>query len=833
MLELDENAWGHMHQAAYRGFLKSLKRFVEEDSSALESETNDDLRATPFLLAVASGNLETVECLLELGAKIEAINNQNHGAVEICALKGYTELLVYFLNKEDEKLPVWKKLIQFLGSDLEEEAEACGKSLQQLTDPSGSHYKKHREQLYNNGVVPAIIKMVGSTIADHVKGPTITCLINILESDDVQDQFVNSGGIQTFVKQLKSTNETVVRLVAMVLEKLTAKHTDLVVKHQAVPVLHKVIQTIKTTEVLVPVLKTLSNIAKGNPVNQKSIGTTPGFFDHLVQLARDNTDAPLLVGLTEAVDNIVRDERSNQNAFIGVDGTEILMEALVRHARSKDVLLNTVSAIHSLAENNLAAQDHLSDQGVQKQLMNMLKKSRADELQEKTGMALWALAGDDVDKQRKMAEGIGVTNLIEFLNSQRENLHYISSEGLSVLSQGPLSQYDEIRKANGIQPLIRLLNSDKDFDHIILSVVRTLRYLSVGIGNVPFQANQEAIDKYGGIAKLLQLMVYGKDEMIKVEAALTLGHVALGRDNILNKIHATNDFSYIRILKMMYAKEDMVRLLAGSALATFAYNNISQQKEISEQGGVRFNCFVPFLRSTDEFYRCNAAFQVVILSLIIPDEEQATSSAVGIKLLVELLQESKSDHILALAADCIARLAHTRAGVPAAIIAIKGVDYLFDLLDSASVLVEGCASIALSYLSYNHTGERRLLYRCRSDPYLKKVLNKYTKKNHRLSEAFIEGWKHSKRVGLPPIPDDRIKRVEINDDIPLADSPNDTSGVDSSTTHIDETPLTDRSARSSRTAYRSSTFHDSQSSLPTTSRTHSSISQQDMVAQES
>ena len=51
-----------------------------------------------------------------------------------------------------------------------------------------------------------------------------------------------------------------------------------------------------------------------------------------------------------------------------------------------------------------------------------------------------------------------------------------------------------------------------------------------------------------------------------------------------------------------------------------------------------------------------------MLSRIIPDEEQALSSATGIKLLVDLLQDSQSEPILALAADCIARLAHTRAG---------------------------------------------------------------------------------------------------------------------------------------------------------------------------
>ena len=56
-------------------------------------------------------------------------------------------------------------------------------------------------------------------------------------------------------------------------------------------------------------------------------------------------------------------------------------------------------------------------------------------------------------------------------------------------------------------------------------------------------------------------------------------------------------------------------------------------------------------------------FQVVVLSRIIPDEEQALSSATGIKLLVDLpLQDSQSSQIHSLAADCIARLAHTRAG---------------------------------------------------------------------------------------------------------------------------------------------------------------------------
>lgn len=53
----------------------------------------------------------------------------------------------------------------------------------------------------------------------------------------------------------------------------------------------------------------------------------------------------------------------------------------------------------------------------------------------------------------------------------------------------------------------------------------------------------------------------------------------------------------------------------------------------------------------------------MVLARIIPDEEQALSSAAGIKLLVDLLQDSNTNETIALACDCIARLAHTRAGI--------------------------------------------------------------------------------------------------------------------------------------------------------------------------
>lgn len=158
--------------------------------------------------------------------------------------------------------------------------------------------------------------------------------------------------------------------------------------------------------------------------------------------------------------------------------------------------------------------------------MQLLKRSRQADIQEQTAAALWALAGDDSEERRSMAGLIGVHQLIEFFSSPSEDLDYIGSEGLGVLAQGPRNQQTAIAKANGVHPLVRLLRSKKEY--ILLSAIRTLRHLCVGVGYVPHPMNQQMIAGSRGIKFLVALMVHSQNEIIQVEAAHTLACVALG-----------------------------------------------------------------------------------------------------------------------------------------------------------------------------------------------------------------------------------------------------------------------------------------------------------------
>jgi len=164
---------------------------------------------------------------------------------------------------------------------------------------------------------------------------------------------------------------------------------------------------------------------------------------------------------------------------------------------------------------------------IQELLLRLLKNTRSKICLENTALALWALAGSDFDIKRYMAEKMEVSRMIEFINSMSKNLHHIGSEGLGILTQGAKNYQSEIAKLNGITPLGRLIQSDKE--HIVQSVVRAIRFLCVGVGYVPHRHNQNTILQFRGIKHLVALMVHYWNELIQVESALTLGCVSMGK----------------------------------------------------------------------------------------------------------------------------------------------------------------------------------------------------------------------------------------------------------------------------------------------------------------
>ncbi|RDD46956.1 Ankyrin and armadillo repeat-containing protein [Trichoplax sp. H2] len=742
MEELNDAGLDHIHQATILNDQASIMSLVQSNHRLLELRTNDSKWVTPLLLACEKGVVPTIRTLVELDAQVDVLNGNNQNIIQVATLHNRISALEYFVRLQRKDIPVFKVLIFMINMDSSPDTEKAAEALTALIKMGNID----KNQFYSHpNSISALVKMLKNSYIDDARVHILDLVNLIISEESVHKAFVDEDGITIIIKLLNSSREDEI-IHALCILKEIGLHDDykaILSSSGGITQIIKLIGNTKNEVIQSEGTKALANFSRCSPFIQSTIGTNGG-ITVVVHLLRNSSSTVVLLPATLALANFVKLHQENQMTALKLNAVTPLMK-LMRH-KIRDIQINAVRAIHAIAERNPSAQQDIWQRSGLVPLINTLKRTRQQEFQEATAEALWALAGTEDDGQRNMAKLVGINVLVSLLGTLSDKLHFISSEALRVLGDGSDTKKDAIASEGGISQLVRILNSARQQVH--LSAIRTLRILVMHIGYKPHVNNQRLVAQAGGIRLLVKFLTQNRPELIQVEAALTLSYTALNNKDVIQLIYK-EDFNYILILRLMYSKDDLVRLLAGSALATFAFNNNVQQKQIALAGGVRYHSLLPFLQSQDEFYCANAAFQVAVLSRIIPDEEPATSSAIGIKVLVDLL-DSKNQKSQALAANCIARLGHTRAGIPSAIVSIGAVPRLAKLLTSSSELCREAAAKALGYLTANPMGERQLLSICRRDQYLVKILLHHTGKGG-VSKAFLHGWKHSKRVGLPPI----------------------------------------------------------------------------------
>lgn len=97
-------------------------------------------------------------CLVIAG-NLQAINNVNHGLVEICCMEGHTDLLAYLHELGRLELPVWSKILKLACSELEEEAECAGAAAKTLTTPIDGSVNPNWKNVYDIGGVNMLVKV--------------------------------------------------------------------------------------------------------------------------------------------------------------------------------------------------------------------------------------------------------------------------------------------------------------------------------------------------------------------------------------------------------------------------------------------------------------------------------------------------------------------------------------------------------------------------------------------------------------------------------------------------------------------------------------------------
>ena len=71
--------------------------------------------------------------------------------------------------------------------------------------------------------------------------------------------------------------------------------------------------------------------------------------------------------------------------------------------------------------------------------------------------ALWALAGENIENQKRIAELIGINILVDMLMTKSELLQYVAGMALTALGKEDIASQNRISEGGGIMALVRIL----------------------------------------------------------------------------------------------------------------------------------------------------------------------------------------------------------------------------------------------------------------------------------------------------------------------------------------------------------------------------------------
>ncbi|OAF71893.1 hypothetical protein A3Q56_00331 [Intoshia linei] len=521
-----------------------------------------------------------------------------------------------------------------------------------------------------------------------------------------------------------------------------------------------------------------------NKINQNKFFDTFNVFKPILRIIKQHrNNLKMQIMAVNVIEALIVDNEKNQEIGRDLGLIYILLQLMsIKSFVSNNSPTKKGQYAKKLSFSYKTSKREISSDSVEQEL----KKKN---LYERSTITLWELGGTNIETQYLMASLIGVSRLINLLSLQSAQLQYIGSKGLGVLStlscDCSLSS-QPIIESNGVFSLIKLMKSNNH--SIVLQSVKTLGCLCIDIGYIPNERIQNSLSLYRGIENLLALQMFCDDISIRIESGLTLSCLCLKNQLLLEKCYNNKDFDLLTYLKFFRSHVDLYEsslhrissvsnekttdikdcvdslgtgsisestnhqdntiedvltrcISASMTIATFCYNNVTNQIKFAQYGGIHCSFFVNILNNPiiEPKFKIIVAFQSIILSRIMTGIKKVNICCIAISLLTKYLDSSEKTIILSPVADCIARLSHTRCGIKNSFVAIGIIPILCRHLTNHSEWLRRSASIALMYFSYNKSAARQMLGIFHRRESLFQVMQHYTKEKV-FGKYFTEMW---------------------------------------------------------------------------------------------
>ncbi|XP_074858067.1 ankyrin and armadillo repeat-containing protein [Carettochelys insculpta] len=737
----DARGWMPIHFAAFYDNISCITVLCRKDPDLLEAETTAEYHSTPLLLAATSGALDTLQYLFSLGASWKKSDSEGNNIINLAVLYFHTEILKHLIELDNPDLPVWNTLVEMLQCEDSTRTEMAVRSLEVLCLAKDFYWKC----ILDSGAIPSLINLLKG---QQIKLLCITSgvLSNISPHVTISKALVEAGGIPVLIELLGSGEPELQSRCAVILYDIAQvdSYQSVITELGGMPPLVNLLK-IKTQDLLVNVINCIRVLCIKNKCNQNAVKDHQG-IPALVEFLTSQSDVLQAVSAA-ALAELAQGNDVMQDAIVDADAIGPLIELL--RGRKISIQVKGAMAIEALSDNNARVQKQFLEKSITKYLLKLLKAFHLT-VKEQGATALWALAGQTLKQQKFMAEQIGYNFIIDMLLSPSDKMQYVGGEAVIALSKDSKLHQNQICEGNGIDPLVRLLRSTKIAEGTLLSVIRALGTICIGVAHTNNPVSQKNIVEEQALPILVHLLKNHNSLQIKVEVAYSLACIVLRNSNLQTVLQEEEGFDYGDVLELLNAPDKDICLRAGYALALFAYNSPVQQFLILETGAVTMSTFEPFLLSESETDKAMAAFQIVVLARVIVDVDQVTLTARGVSILVELLNSEKTA-TLVLTGKLLASLAHTRAGVPEAITELGTIQRLCYHLYSDKEEVRIATACALGYLTFNGTAYRHLLEECRNKPKQFTRLISNLSRDAKISQKFVKEFQRQKEVGLPSL----------------------------------------------------------------------------------
>ncbi|XP_032611044.1 ankyrin and armadillo repeat-containing protein isoform X2 [Hylobates moloch] len=737
----EKRGWMPIHFAAFYDNVCIIIALCRKDPSLLEAEATAENQCTPLLLAATSGALDTIQYLFSIGANWRKTDIKGNNIIHLSVLTFHTEVLKYIIKLNIPELPVWKTLVEMLQCESYKRRMMAVMSLEVICLANHQYWRC----ILDAGTIPALINLLKSSKI-KLQCKTVGLLSNISTHKSAVHALVEAGGIPSLINLLVCDEPEVHSRCAVILYDIAqCENKDVIAKYNGIPSLINLLN-LNIENVLVNVMNCIRVLCIGNENNQRAVREHKG-LPYLIRFLSSDSDVLKAVS-SAAIAEVGRDNKEIQDA-IAMEGAIPPLVALFK-GKQISVQMKGAMAVESLASHNPLIQKAFLEKSLTKYLLKLLKAFQID-VKEQGAVALWALAGQTLKQQKYMAEQIGYSFIINMLLSPSAKMQYVGGEAVIALSKDSRMHQNQICEGNGIAPLVRLLRISTIAEGTLLSVIRAVGSICIGVAHTSNPVSQQFVVDENAFPVLIQLLRNHPSPNIKVEVAFSLACIVLGNDVLQKDLHENEGFEYADVLYLLHSTEKDICLRAGYALTLFAFNNRFQQYLILESGIMTISIFERFLESTVETEKAMAAFQIVVLAKVIRDVDHITLSARGVTILVDSLYSVQTCTIV-LTGNLIASLAHSRAGIPEAFTTLGTIQRLCYHLYSGIEEVRAACSSALGYLTYNANAFRILLKECRNKPNQFIRIKNNISRDASINPAFLKEFQMQQTLlGLPSL----------------------------------------------------------------------------------